>query len=141
MSEPNQSLPIPATTPKKPWYYSYWVRVPFAAVVATWAIYSLGDNIAAAGGKLELPKCDSAKAEDMVKEAVKNGPMSKVLNIEVIALKDITNKVADNGVPVCLARAITNGGESKFAYTFEWVNKEKGQFVIQVAEAPAWDGK
>jgi hypothetical protein len=138
MREPIQPTPIPATPPKKPWYSSYWLRVPVAAVVAGYCIYSLGDNLAAAGGKLELPKCDSAKAEEMVKAAVKNGPMSKILNVEILALKDIQTQSSSEERVICLARGITNGGESKFAFSFEWVNKAEGQFVTQVAEAPTW---
>lgn len=117
--------------PKKPWYKGLWWKIPLFLV----GLLGLMNAISSAGPSVKhLPKCDAREAEEMVKDAVKNGPMSKILNLEVLALKNVSTKSSTDEKIVCLATGITNAGDAKLIYDFEWINKERGQYIISVAE-------
>lgn len=125
MSETSSS---PSTATPKRWYQSLWFRLTVGLV----GLLLLLDSLSGGSGK--LPTCESQNAENMVKGAIKNGPLSKVLNIEVLALKDVETKSSSEDKVECVATALTNAGDTKFNYTFTWVRKEKGEYYIDVRE-------
>lgn len=85
-------------------------------------------------GPVSLPTCESDTADDQVKEAIKNGPMNRILNVEILALKEIETVSTTEEKVVCTARGITNAGDKKFAYAFEWANKDRGEIITRVEE-------
>jgi hypothetical protein len=145
MTEPLQSppaLPIitePAKKRKRFNFKGWWWKFPLGFLVALIGLSGLLESISRAGGEPgKLPTCDSDYGQQMVKDAVKNGPMSKILNVELIALKDITQRSSTEDKIVCQAKGFTNAGEQKIVFSFEWLDKAKGQFITRVAEASAW---
>ncbi len=109
MTEPLQSPPTSPTiakpAKKRKWLNlkGWWWKFPLAFV----AFAMMLDSIGKAGGEPgKLPTCDSDYGQQMVKDAVKNGPMNKILNVELIALKDITQRSATEDKVVCQASDI-----------------------------------
>lgn len=101
-----------------------------AVVLVVAALTNVGDLV----GPSELPKCESSTAQQMVKDAVKNGPLSRLLNLEILALKNIATRSASEDKVVCTAFGISNGDDIHLAYTFEWLDKAKGEFIVKVSE-------
>lgn len=124
----NEKAPSLSTVTPKRWYQSLWFRLTVGFVGVLLLLDSLG------GGNGQLPTCESQNAENMVKGAIKNGPLSKVLNIEILALKDVETKSSSEDKVECVATGLTNAGDTKFKYTFTWVRKEKGEYYVDVRE-------
>lgn len=132
MSEPIQPVSATPSKPKKRWTKGLWWRIPVCLI----GLITLLSAIAGAGGSKSaaLPTCDSSIADGMVKNAIKNGPLSKILNVEILALKDTVTKSATEEKVECHATGLTNAGETKFNFSFQWVNKDKGQYIVHVTE-------
>lgn len=81
---------------------------------------------------IKLPKCDSENAESMVKDAFQNSPVNKIVNWEVLALKQIKTLSADPDKVTCSAQALTNGGVQLIQYDFEWLKKEDETYFVQI---------
>ena len=79
-----------------------------------------------------LPECHSEVAADMVKQAMANSPTKNIINIQILALKDIAIDYGNDHYVSCYANAITNGGEMPVHYEFKWLGKEKGTYTVQI---------
>lgn len=131
MSEPIQPTKTNPSQPKKPWYKGLWWKIPLFFI----GLMGLISAISSAGPSIKtLPTCESSTADEMVKNAIKNGPLSKILNLEILALKNVVTKSSSEEKVQCHATGITNAGEAKLNFSFEWVNKDKGQYIVDVSE-------
>ena len=122
-----------ATKEKKSWKKGWWWKLPVGLIGAVFLIDAVGS---AGGGVIatELPACDSATAEKMVKGAVKNNPMSAIVKLEILAFQSHEEVRADKSVRQCASDVLTNAGATRIAYDFKWVDKAKGTYYVQVRE-------
>lgn len=94
-----------------------------------------------------LPTCESRTAQSSLKDAVKNSPKARRMQLEIqeivkagptsqpwlwnsqdASVKDATGVVQ---VYLCEAEVITNGGRQTVLYGVAWADKAKGRWVIE----------
>ncbi len=107
-------------------------------------LIGLINAIGSAGGNkviaVELPKCNSETAINMVKQTVANNVLQHQLNLQVIAVKNIKTlnpsaeelKANPEGFVKCQGQLITNYKRLDRIYTFEWTNKAKGEYYLEL---------
>jgi hypothetical protein len=136
MSDSIPSTPVVAEQPKplkkksSKWHLLW--KIPLGLAGAFVGITMLG--VFSSGDSTALPKCDSAQAEQMVQDAIREGPLSKILNVQILALKEQKVVSSSDDKLVCHAKGLTNAGSTAFIYTFSWINKDKGTFFVEVKE-------
>lgn len=124
-----------------------WFKILLKIVAGLIGLIFLIDAIGSAGNgskvnikATELPKCDSDVAINMVKQTIANNVLQHQLNLQVIAIKNIKTltpsleerKENPEGFTKCQGQLITNYKRLDRIYTFEWINKAKGQYYVQL---------
>lgn len=121
-----------------------WGKTFLKACAFLIGLIGLINAIGSAGGNkvmaVELPKCDSETAIDMVKRAIANNVLKDQFNLQVVAVKKIKTltptteelKANPEGFVKCQGQLITNYKRLDRIYTFEWTNKAKGEYYLEL---------
>ena len=79
------------------------------------------------GDQSDLPPCNGSGASEDIKNLVENSPLGKTLNITVLHVGTITSRAIRDGMNICTAALITNGGDR--SYDFQYY-REDGEIYI-----------
>jgi hypothetical protein len=127
--------PHTAESKKKGRWWLSWmiagiaVLIGFGLVEIFSAVSALGIN--------GLPKCDSTLAKNTAKMAIANGPLSKIVNLEIISFEHVENAIrvnADDDKTFCKADVLTNAGRQVMYYTISQTSD--GNFYVSVSLEP-----
>jgi hypothetical protein len=115
--------------------------------VLGWNLMRQGGGMAGMSLSSELPTCESRTAQSSLKDAVKNSPKGRRMQLEIqeiikagttsqpwlwnsqeAVVKDQKGEVQ---IYLCEAEVITNGGRQTVLYGISWADKTKGKWVIE----------
>jgi len=74
----------------------------------------------------QLPACDSAVTSSLIKEALENMPLSKIVHVSVIEVSGQREvdfergDTSEKNVRRCAATALMNSGKHAITYSLEW---------------------
>jgi hypothetical protein len=82
----------------------------------------------------EIPTCESKATVEGLKAAVRNAPTNKIVNLELLAVKDAKELSWDSKDQTrrCTATFFLNSGAEEVSYRIFWIDRSKGQFIIEI---------
>ncbi len=79
------------------------------------------------GDQSGLPPCDGPGASDEIKQLVEKSPMGQMMHISVLNVGTIKSRKIKDGMAICNAPLMTNGGE--MSYDFQYYRKDGNVYV------------
>lgn len=79
------------------------------------------------GDQSGLPPCNGAGASDEIKNLIEHSPLGQTMHISVIHVGAITSRQIKDGMSICSAPLMTNGGE--ISYDFQFYRKDGRIFI------------
>ena len=79
------------------------------------------------GDQSGLPACDGAGGAETIKHLVENSPLAQTMHISVIHVEKIVSRSIKDGMTICRASVLTNGGEA--AYDFQYYRKQGDIYI------------
>lgn len=82
-----------------------------------------------------IPKCASATATDLAKQALENAPLANMVKVTAYQVQDAQEISYDSKKEkrTCRATALLNSGKREVVYTIEWADKSERKIWLEVA--------
>lgn len=80
-----------------------------------------------AGDQSGLPTCDGVDGAETIKHLVESSPLAQTMHLSVIHVGKIVKRSIKDGMTICRASMLTNGGEA--AYDFQYYRKDGGIYI------------
>jgi hypothetical protein len=110
----------------------WWWRIPLGILGLLFFVgmFHSHDDLDVNG----LPKCDSDKAKDTVKNAVAHQALSNLVHLEILSFEDasdVKQPSQNDSTTECSAHVLTNTGKHLIYYTLS-KTAERGNFYVEV---------
>jgi hypothetical protein len=124
--------PVPPIVPSTHKKRIRWAGPVLVAIVLFWLIGGIGWLLELGGvadknmPNGQLPACDSAVTSSLIKEALENMPLSKIVHVSVIEVsgqREVRFEYGDTSeksIRRCAAIALMNSGKHAITYSLEW---------------------
>jgi hypothetical protein len=86
----------------------------------------------------QLPKCSSATAKSLAKQALEGAPASKMINVTAFDIVDPVEVSFDSASEKrhCKALALLNSGRREISFSLEWINKADKSVWLEIEDVP-----
>ena len=83
--------------------------------------------LSVAGDQSGLPPCDGADGAETIKRLVEKSPLAQTMHLSVIHVGKIVSRSIKDGMTICRASMMTNGGEA--AYDFQYYRRDGDIYI------------
>jgi hypothetical protein len=133
--------PLPPAVPLTLKKRKRWAGPLVVAIVLFWLVGGVGWLLEFGGVadknmlNGQLPACDSAVTSSLIKEALENMPLSKIVHVSVIEVsgqrevKFEDGDTSEKDVRRCAGTALMNSGKHAITYSLEWTARKQNVYA------------